>query len=315
MFVKRSERYPSGKTVTLSSRLWVELQKHIDKVKSAREDGRELKLQLYADKYLICEKFHANGLWYIGIHDMSPAGNIIPFTGLNFDESEWGMLMNNVVNINTLLSTAEGKGKKRNAEGKVLNKEVLMYKWKWVLGKKKIVESAVGFFSEGDCKTDAERNTPVMGTDYNGDKVPNLVCEKFWGPPPDKYLLMRQVYVYLLSKFIQQYIRANCDGCKVVSGAQDQHMGPAGCLNESFDHTREYYVRAKNRCTPVLMVSAFEKFRRHIGAAPLDGQVIAEAAVNYLGVDTCMTLMATPNDRSYVNVNMLLDAIELIDEK
>lgn len=295
--------------MTLANRVWLELQKHIDKVKAARADGRELKLQLLGEKYLILEKFHANGLWYTGVHDLSPGGTIIPFTGLNFDDSEWEMLVNNVTNINTMLRIGDVKGKKRNIEGKVTNKEIMMYKWRWVLGKKKLVDSPVGFFSEDDCKKDADRFTPVLGTDYNGEKTPSLICDKIWGSPPDKFLLMRQIYVYMLVKFVQEIARANCDGCKTGSGSQERHMGVGGCLDESVDHTKEYYERAKGKCTPTLLLSIFEALRRQIGAEPVLGYDIAEAAIRYLSDDTCVSLMASLTDRSYININMLLDSV------
>lgn len=310
MFVKKTERCPQGKRITMANRVWVELQKHIDKVKAAREDGRQLKLQLFAEKYLILEKFHANGLWYIGVHDLSPAGTIIPFTGLNFDDSEWEMLVNNIKNINTMLRGSEdGKGKKRNVDGKAVSNEIMMFKWKWLLGKKKLAESVIGFYSEDDCKRDAERFTPILGTDYTSEKSPTLVCDKFWGPPPDKFLLMRQVYVYMLAKFIQEIARANCDGCKDGSGSQERHMVVGGCLDEGIDHTKEYYEQSKNKCTPALLVSVFDAVRRQIGAEPLTARVIAEAAITYLSDTYCISLMASPTDRSYININMLLDSL------
>ena len=151
--------------------------------------------------------------------------------------------------------------------------------------------------------------SPVAGTDFNKDKVPTLTCEKFWGPPPDKYFLMKQIYAYLLSKFVQEIARGNCDGCKIESGSQTDHMGVQGCLNEEINHTREYYGQAKSKCTPSLMLTVFETFRRHIGATPIKAEIIAEAAINFLSDDFLISVMASPIDRSYIHINMLLDSV------
>ena len=80
------------------------MQTHFDKVKQAKLDGNNLQLQLMGAKHLTLEKFAANGIWYTGVHDLSPMGTIIPMSGLNFDEKEWDKLMELVGDINSDLA-------------------------------------------------------------------------------------------------------------------------------------------------------------------------------------------------------------------
>lgn len=307
MFVKKTERCPQGKRITLSSKIWNEMQKHIGKVKEAKSEGRDLRLQLLGDKHLTLEKFAANGLWYTGVHDISPAGTIVPFTGLNFDDNEWDVLIGNANNINSLLSIPE-KGKKRSSDGKVVG-EVLMYKWKWMLGKKKLSESSVGFFSEEDCRRNADKFIPTAGIDYNGEKTPTVAVEKFWGSAPDKFLHMRQVYVFLLNRYLQELSQSNCDGCRVGASSQIEHMGQGGCLSEDEGQKSEYMVSARDKITPSLMATIFDTSRRQIGATPVFSLLLAEALLAYLSETVCVQVLKDPGNINYVNINMLLDFV------
>ena len=57
--------------------------KHLDKVEQAKTDGKNLRLELNGSKHLTLEKFSGNGIWYTGVHDLTPSGTIIPLSGLN----------------------------------------------------------------------------------------------------------------------------------------------------------------------------------------------------------------------------------------
>lgn len=309
MFVKITERCPQGKRITISSKIWQELQKHISKVQQAKSEGKGLRVQLLGDKHLILEKFPANGIWYTGVHDVSPAGTIVPLTGLNFDEVEWEVLMGHMPAINSSLNvTTEVKGKKRSSDGRVLG-EVLMYKWKWMLGKKKLSESSAAFFSEADCKRNADRYIPTPGTDYVGEKMPTVLLEKVWASPPDKFLHMRQIYVYLLARFLREVAQSYCDGCKVAASSQIDHMGLGGCLAEDVNQKAEYIVMAKSKITASLMLTMFEASRRQIGATPIFVQLIAEAVLAYLSDDRCIEIMKDPGNVKYVHIDMMLETV------
>ena len=100
MFVKTNARNPNGKKMSISRSVWNEVQKHIPKIEQARADGKELKLELQGAKHLIFNRFDVNGIWYVGIHDLTPAGTIIPMSGMNFNEDEWKRLKELVSDIN-----------------------------------------------------------------------------------------------------------------------------------------------------------------------------------------------------------------------
>ena len=149
-------RNPWGKKISISSTIWKEILKHTDKVDQAKLDGKSLRLELQGAKHLTLEKFSGNGIWYTGIHNLTPSGTIIPLSGLNFDEDEWKKLMEYKDDITeSLVSELHNKGVKRDNSGQEVNRDVLMYRWKWVVGKKKAVEGEFYFFSEEDCRMDA----------------------------------------------------------------------------------------------------------------------------------------------------------------
>ena len=132
-------------------------------------------------KHLTLEKFQGNGIWYTGVHDLTPCGTIIPLSGLNFDEEKWDQLVEFQEKINEVLASEQKEihDVKRDASGKEVTKDVLMYRWKWVVGKKKSVEGETPLFSEEDCRIDAMVQKP------DGDKA-NLVIRENMGTSPSQ---------------------------------------------------------------------------------------------------------------------------------
>ena len=263
--------------MSISHFIWTEMQKHFDRVKQGKLDGKSLQLQLNGAKHLTLEKFHANGIWYTGVHDLSPSGTIIPMSGMNFDEDEWDKLMEHVEEINSsvvLLERPESFGTKCNFSGQSLNREVLMYKWKWISGKKKLSESEIGFFTEEHCKQDAQLNSP--GTDKA-----SVIIEKVWGPPPKKYVHMKEVLMYLLSGYIEVLKKEKCEGCKIDSPTQKDHMSTSGCLSEDVNFAELYCEEALEKITESDMILLFEKSCRLMGKNCSDGQIHAEICMYY----------------------------------
>ena len=309
MFNKQTERSPLGKKITLTSKVWLEVLRNVDKIKEARQEEREMRLHLVGDKHLILEKFAANGLWYVGVHDLTSAGTIIPFSGLNFDDKEWEMLMSNSEVINSMLNVTESRGLKRTVDGKEVQQgEIVMYKWKWIVGKKKVSESKPVFYTEGDCKKNGNSHEPVHGTDYAGDKVPNLVIEKVTAAPPCKMLLMRQVYICILRALIHAVIQENCEGCKVASGSQIDHMGSKGCLNEEFNYNAEFCDLVREKVKTGTMVMLFDAARKEMRATPLFVRLLAEAVQHFMSNEQCTDLMTNPKSKDKY-LNLFLDSL------
>lgn len=309
MFNKQTERCPTGKKITLNSKIWMEMLRNVDKVKESRDQEKELRLHLMGEKHIILEKFPANGLWYVGVHDLTAAGTIIPFSGLNFDDKEWQMLLNNVDLINNLLNVSDVRGVKRTSDGKeVLPGQIMMYKWKWMVGKKKISESKPVFYTEDDCRKNGNSHEPVHGSDYTGEKVPSLIIEKVSAAPPSKMLLMRQVYICMLRGMMRGVIQENCEGCKVASGSQVDHMGHKGCLNEDFNYNIEYCEMVRDKVQAGSMVMMFDAALKEMRAIPIFVRPIAEAVQYFMSNDQCIDLMMNPKSKDKY-LNMYLDSL------
>ena len=259
------------------------MQKHFERVKLAKLDGKSLQIQLAGSKHLTLEKFSGNGIWYTGFHDISPCGTIIPMTGMNFAEGEWDQQVELSDDINLALKeeTVENKGVKRDVNGREVVREVLMYKWKWVLGKKKLIESDVGFFSEEDCKADASSHTP------DSEKA-SLLVETFWAPPPKKFLHMHVVFLHIFKTFIDRLVKDRCQGCKVEAMSQKDHMDVSGCLVEDVDYTVEYCEEALQKILPSDLVTLYEKSRREIGACFAYSDLSIETVVFYMDKTTVL---------------------------
>ena len=278
MFVKTNARNPNGKKMSISRIIWQEIQKHLAKIEQARADGKELKLELQGAKHLILNRFDLNGLWYVGVHDLTPAGTIIPMSGMNFNEEEWKKLREIVSEINNIMKSNMSDTTKRNAEGESVVNDVLMYRWSWCVGKKKISESDVSFFSEDDCRNDGSAHLP------NKDKAA-MVIETVWVPPPPKFLHMHQVFLFLIKKYIEQLVKSKCQGCSVDSGSQKDHMGELGCLNEGKDYLSDFFNDARMMVTLPDLIALFITSRHEMGANSTYADLYAEATMFYMSLE------------------------------
>ena len=106
------------------------------------------------------------------------------------------------VEISEALEIQSNQGTKRDNSGNQVSRDVLMYKWKWVVGKKKAIEGELCFFSEEDCKVDASFNQPP------GEKN-SLLIEKVWGPPPAKCKHMQQVFCICFVNVLKKLLNKN----------------------------------------------------------------------------------------------------------
>ena len=227
MFIKTNARSTNGKKMSISRTVWNQVQKYFDTVQLAIRDGKDLQLELMGAKHLTVSKFDVNGLWYIGIHELTPAGTIIPLSGMNFTEEEWNKLVSFRYEIETALQGSKPmQGSiKRDYSGQEVLHDVLMYRWSWMVGKKKASQSEITFFSEEDCRMDATLHKPEK------DKT-NLVVETVWGSPPLKHVQMHVIFMFIFMKLYDKMVKENCDGCINDKESQSEHMGDEGCLTE-----------------------------------------------------------------------------------
>ena len=278
MFVKTNARSPNGKKMSLSRHVWNKVQKHFNTVQQAINDGRDLQLELMGAKHLTVSKFDVNGLWYIGIHELTPAGTIIPLSGMNFTEEEWNKLVGFQGEIDAALegSFTATSPVKRDHTGQEKVRDVLMYRWSWLVGKKKVSESDVYFFSEEDCREDAASHKPEK------DKT-NLVVEAVWGPPPLKHVHMHVVFMHIFRKLLDHRVREKCFRCINDKGSQSDHMGEGGCLSElDKDDLEKCYAEVAYLVKLEDLVTMFTNSRHEIGASSSYAEMYAEITQFYM---------------------------------
>ena len=300
LFTKTNDRNPRGKKISMSRNIWAEMQKHFNRVKEAKLAGKSLQIQLCGAKHLTLEKFSGNGIWYTGFHDLSPLDTIIPMSGMNFDEAEWDELMENVSEINDALAAEnlDSSGTKRDHNGREIVRDVLMYRWKWISGKKKIDESKICFFTEEDCKADASMNKP------SAEKA-SVAIETVWGPPPKKFVHMHVVFIFILKKFIDKLVKQRCEGCNVDSPSQKDHMGEWGCLVEEVDYLKDHCEEGLQKITPSDLVTLYEKSRKCMGASSSYSDLSAETVIFYMDKVTAVHYLKQIDDQNR-NIVMVL---------
>ena len=193
--------------------------------------------------------------------------------------------------ISESLEVQTSSGVKRDNSGNHVSRDVLMYRWKWVVGKKKSIEGELCFFSEEDCKVDASFNQP------SGEKN-SLFIEKVWGPPPPKCLHMQQVFLHLFHLRIEALVKEKCPGCKVNAESQKDHMGHSGCLDEKADHASLLCSEALEKILKHDLISLFEKSRQSIGANSAYSEIYAEGVLFYMTPKYVLELNQLPGDKN-----------------
>ena len=197
---------------------------------------------------------------------------------MNFDEDEWKRLREIVSEINNIMKGNMTETTKRNAQGELLSRDVLMYNWSWCVGKKKVSESDVYFFSEDDCRMDGSAHQP------NKDKSA-MVIETVWGPPPPKFIHMHQVFLFLIQKHMDILVKRKCPGCNVGAELQKDHMGDLGCLNETGNHVTDYFMDALPLVTDQDLISLFTTSRCEIGANSTYADLYVESTKFFMGLE------------------------------
>ena len=178
---------------------------------------------------------------------------------------------------------------KRDHSGKELVCDVLMYRWSWLAGKKKVSQSEVTFFSEEDCRMDAALNKPEK------EKL-NLVVETVWGPPPLKHVAMHVIFMFFFKKMYDKLIKENCYGCQNDLGSQSDHMGSGGCLTEvDKDETEKRCFNVKSKIPFEDLVCMFTNSRREMGASTSFAELYAENVMYYMKPEGIMYFMQNEN--------------------
>lgn len=285
---------------------WEGLMSQKDVLNKAIDEGEPLPRTKAIGAYKVDYKLFREK-WYIGFHEYTDYDTLVSATGLNFRVDEWKVLMENMAGINQKLAVNVVSANKRTADGmKKVN--IVLYSWKWVLGKKKISNSKCYFYSERDCVKNGNtpENKPTPTKDYPADKEPQFLLEKVQGSAPDIILLMRQCYILFLKEHIAQISKEKCAACKIEAPGQKDHMEPGGCIAPPKELYNLYTREARKAVTHVELYNLFDNVRRMLGAEPVDSKLLAKGCQCYLSTDNCKILF---DDKSYVNIDMLVSDV------
>ena len=173
-----------------------------------------------------------------------------------------------------------------------------MYRWVWNVGKKRNV-SDICFFSEEDCKADATASKPAS-------EKASFSVETVWGPPPKRHVHIHVVFLYLLRTFIEDMCKTRCEGCKIDSSSQPDHMGKSGCLEEGADMRSEYLGEGLSKMNPSDVVTLYEKSGCMIGAPCHNSDILAETVSFYMDYVTALHFFKKESDDTR-NITMVLN--------
>ena len=174
-------------------------------------------------------------------------GMVKPLTGVNLDEVEWSMLVENFPKVKELL-----KGKSVNL-GKCkrsfdYEESIQMYAAKWFLGDKPFNNGTTNlFYSEEEVGKAMATCKPVRGVNYPEDDEtePDLWMEIVSRPPPDITMLMNLIMVNAVNQNILTLAKKYCEACQIDSDSQFDHCRLGNCLGETTNHVNVYYKEAK----------------------------------------------------------------------
>jgi hypothetical protein len=291
----------SVKKARIIPSFWEQLIAKKEMVNKAIEEDRSFLPMRVAGRYKVDYKFFFNK-WYIGFFEYTEHGTIIGESGFNFRKDEWVKMMDNEDKICQELGMVP---KKRDSEGNVKPDEIKMYKWKWMMGKKKLSESKLAFYSESACVEDSNFCEQKNVSDFHG-KEPTRVIEVVECSLPCFTLLMRQAYLYVLSDEVEKISHEKCIGCKNDAPGQEAHMMSGGCLIPKEDLYGFYTSEARNNIQQEKVIELFHHARSYLHLTHVESTVPAllfKACQAYISRDKCNELMQS---KTHQNMNILL---------
>ena len=268
--------------MTYNADVWLQAERHFPAASGAHEQGRDVRMNVIGDLYLASSIWGDDRRRYMGIHAFNLYSMVKPLTGVNLDEMEWSMLVENFPKVKELL-----KGKSVNlGECKrsfYYEESIQMYVAKWFLGDKPIDNSTTTlFYSEEEEREAMANRKPVRGVDYPEDDEtePDLQIETVSRPPPDITMLMNLIMVNAVNQNILTLTKKYCEACQIDSDSQFDHSRPGNCLDETTSHVDVYYKEAKEMVQVNDLMAVFNEVRQNIGARPIFFQTIGKMCNN-----------------------------------
>ena len=138
------------KKVKYEAKTWLAAERYFKTVSNAQAKGTNAKLNIIGDMFLITNVWAYNKQRYTGIHQVNNLNYVISDSGVNLDDDEWSILMDNFKGIKDILGGKKVhlRGVKRKCD---MNDEVTVYSPKWFLGMKPLnLGPSVEYYSEED---------------------------------------------------------------------------------------------------------------------------------------------------------------------
>ena len=155
--------------MTYNADVWLQVEHHFPAVSGAHKQIRDVRMNVIGDLYLVSSIWGNDGRRNKGIHVFNLYGIVKPLTGVNLDEMQWSMLVENFPKVKELL-----KGKSVNlGECKRsfdYEESIQMCAAKWFLRDKPFDHGTTTlFYSEEEAGKAMANCKPVRGVNYPED--------------------------------------------------------------------------------------------------------------------------------------------------
>ena len=285
------------KKVKYDAKTWFTAEKFFKSVTSAQAKGTNVKLNVIGDMFLISNVWSYNKQRYTGIHQVNNLNYVISTSGVNLDDDEWSVLMDNFQGIKDILNCKKAHlcGVKRKCD---MNDEVTVYTPKWFLGMKPMdTGPLVDYYSEDDARNAGMAVEPQQGRDYlKGTGVPMLEIVEHQRKPMDEVDMMYLIFLYVIDRKIQQKAKDQCEACRVRSDSQSDHCKSGNCLDEEFDFIEMFLKDVKKDLSACDLVNIFDVTCMQMNVKPVNSKLLAQAAMKWVPEDLILKDLHTGFD-------------------
>ena len=279
---KKKVRYPA--------KTWFAAEKFFKVMSGAQEKGTNVKLNVDGDMFLISNVWTYNKQRYTGIHQVNGLNYVASNSGVNLDDDEWSVLMDNFQAVKDLLSgkKAQLRGVKRKFEE---SDTITVFTPKWFIGMKELIMGpSVDHFSEDDARNAGMAMEPQEGRDFpKGSGIPMLQIMEDEREPMDAVDMMYLIFLFVMDKKIAKKVKDACKACQVDSDSQADHCKNGNCLDEGFDYAEMYYKQVKSELSSCELVNVFDATRARMKAKPINSKCLATAALKWLSDNVVLT--------------------------
>ena len=279
---KKKVRYPA--------KTWLAAEKFFKVVSGAREKGTNVKLNVDGDMFLISNVWTYNNQRYTGIHQVNGLNYVASNSGVNLDDDEWSVLMDNFQAVKDLLRgrKAQLRGVKRKFEE---SDTITVFTPKWFIGMKELIMGpSVDYFSEDDARNAGMAMEPQEGRDFpKGSGIPILQIMEDEREPMDAVDMMYLILLFVMDKKIAKKVKDECEACQVDSDSQADHCKTGNCLDEGFDYADMYHKQVKSGLNSCELVNVFDATRVKMKAKPINSKSLATAALKWVSDHVVLT--------------------------